>query len=74
MKSNQNLTINKLVELLREEQAKVEIDLVQINMGTVVKRKIKQQIKDDRLYYLCKNYDKSNILEYLNNISLNFGI
>ena len=43
-------------------------------MGTVVKRKIKQQIKDDRLYYLCKNYDKSNILEYLNNISLNFGI
>jgi hypothetical protein len=73
-KATKNLTINKLVELLREEQAKVEIDLVQINMGTVVKRKIKQQIKDDRLYYLCKNYDKSNILEYLNNISLNFDI
>jgi hypothetical protein len=73
-KATKNLTINKLVELLREEQAKVEIDLVQINMGTVVKRKIKQQIKDDRLYYLCKNYDKSNFLEYLNNISLNFDI
>ncbi len=74
IKATKNLTIDKLVELLREEQAKVEIDLVQINMGTVVKRKIKQQIKDDRLHYLCKNYDKSNILEYLNNISLNFDI
>ncbi len=40
IKATKNLTIDKLVELLREEQAKVEIDLVQINMGTVVKRKI----------------------------------
>ena len=43
-------------------------------MGTVLKRKIKQQKKDDRLYLLCKNYNKSNILEYLNNISLNFDL
>ena len=43
-------------------------------MGESNKRKKKQEKKDERLFLLCSNYKKEEILEFLNNISLNFEL
>jgi len=73
-KASKNLTLYKLVELLRGEQSKVEIELVKLNMGESNKRKKKQEKKDERLFLLCSNSKKEDISEFLNNISLNFEL
>jgi hypothetical protein len=76
-KATKNLTVYKLIELLRTEQSKVETDLVKLRMGELIKKKLKQDKKDKNLQRLCQNYKKTTnekLLEYLDYISLNFEV
>jgi hypothetical protein len=76
-KATKNLTVYKLIELLRTEQSKVETDLVKLTMGELIKKKLKQDKKDKNLQTLCQNYEKTTnekLLEYLDYISLNFEL
>ena len=76
-KATKNLTIFKLIELLRTEQSKVETDLVKLRMGEVLKKKPKQAKKDKNLQRLCETYKRTTnekLLEFLNFVSLNFDI
>ena len=73
-KATKNLTVFKLIELLRSEQSKVETDLVKLRMGEIIKKKIKtrQKIKDKNLQLLCQTYKRTTsekLLEYLDYLS-----
>lgn len=72
--NRKKLTVNSLIEALRIEQSNVENSLTQLNMGEIKKRSNKSMLKDENLFNLCSNYDRLDIGEYLNNISLNLSV
>ena len=67
-----NLSVNHLVEVLREEQSKMEIDLIHIEMGERKKRTSKLEQKDNK--NVVSWYNKKKLINYLNNVSFNFNI
>ena len=69
-----NLTLNRLVALLKDEQAKTDTELTSLNAGNFKKKNKDYVFKDENLYNLCSVYKKKNIIDYLNNISLNFRL
>lgn len=67
-----HLKVKDLVELLLDEQSKVETDLIKIRKGVVNSRKKSSIEKDKCIYNKVINYDSDNIKNYLTDISLNF--
>ena len=65
---------NQLVHALREEQSKVEADLVIADMGETKRRSSKQEKKDKNIKTVVLSYNKETMLKYLNNVSLNFNL
>lgn len=76
LKANQknNITLNKLIDLLRTEQAKTDTAVLSIELGNRKNRPKLSIIKDENLYVLCSEYKKENLEKFLNNVSLNLRL
>lgn len=72
--ATKNLTLFKLINLLRNEQSKVDTILVTLNMDVIKKRTTKADKKDENLQNLCLNYVKGDYLKFLSHSSLNFRL
>lgn len=67
-----DMKLVKLIELLRVEQAKTENALAKIKAGYEFKRSKEQVKKDNRLFKLCTEYNKENLMSFLEGVALNF--
>ena len=67
---NSNLTLNKLINLFRNEQGNTETKIVQILSGDVYEKSKKSLKKDTNLLNLCKKYNKETILQFLTSCAL----
>lgn len=72
MGPKRHLTVGRLLHFLRLEQG-LETLLVQLRSGDVIKRKKVSCEKDFKIYNLVKSYSKSNLLEFISDMSLNMG-
>ena len=59
-----------LVDALRKEQKLTEDKLVKLRTGIVYKRKPNYVLLDERLKNVLSTYDKSNFIEFYQNIQL----
>jgi hypothetical protein len=68
-------TIPKLVDKIRREQSKFEIDIAQIRQGVEPKSKKALYKKlDDRIKRLVLRYDTNQLEDYLNGIAANITV
>lgn len=76
LKSDQKreMTLNKLIGLLRDEQAKKDTTVLSLSLGNIKKRPKASVVKDENLFILCSEYKKTDIEKFLNFISLNMRL
>ena len=68
------MTLNKLVGLLRDEQANTDTTVLSLNLGNRKKRPKASIVKDENLYNLCSEYKKKDMEKFLNFVSLNMRL
>lgn len=60
----------KLIEFFRKEQDSTEVKIGQINLGEKYERSKASIKKDEAIKFVAENYDSSNKLKYMENMSL----
>lgn len=68
------MTLNKLINLMRDEQSKTDTNIMSIELGNRKERPKASIVKDENLFVLCSEYQKKNIEKFLNMISLNLRL
>ena len=64
------MTLNKLVNLLKEEQSKTDTTVMSLDLGNKKTRPVKSVVKDKNLYELCSKFDKKKISSFLTRVSV----
>jgi hypothetical protein len=70
---NKHIGIFKLIAILREEQGLTEAKVIEHRKGLINHKSKATSAKDNNIFNLCSKYNKCNIEQFLQDMSLNMG-